>query len=116
VGRGLAAASAIISLTNRPLDVVSDPDRPAHKNSEAELRGTLLDPARPTARLGRLLYEEMEHLAPGAADFIPWDDLSNDMREIYVLAIDWLIETQGDLLKEALADNDDIFRGAVMVK
>ena len=57
-----------MSLTKGPLDVVSGPDRPAHEISGTEHRGTLLDPARPTARLGRLLYEEMERLAPGAAD------------------------------------------------
>jgi hypothetical protein len=56
---------------------------------------------RPIERLGKLLYEEMEHLDPGAGDYIDWDSLTDRQRDFYLLLVGSLL-SERELVLEIL--------------
>lgn len=41
--------------------------------------------------LARTLYESLEHLAPGAGDYVEWDDLPQWGRDLHLNAVERLL-------------------------
>jgi hypothetical protein len=60
----------------------------------------------PIEALARLLYEEMERLAPGVDDYVPWDDLDASQRSFHLHVVARLL-SERDLIRCALANADD---------
>ena len=63
----------------------------------------------PIVRLGRVLYEAMEHLDPGFDDYVKWDDSSEREREFCVLCVKAILQ-QRALVDAALASDNHVSR------
>ena len=88
-------------------------------NSEAtcpEVSGGGGAPETAITRLGQALYDQMEHLAPDASDHVVWDRLPAHTKELFVLAVEHLIDVYPDLLEQALANNNGVGRGPKIVE
>ena len=77
ISRRSIAVSAIMSLTKGPLDVVSEPDRPARSRAIVEL--------------ARRLHWKMEHLDPSDTDS-GWVNLTDREREFYCLCVKAILD------------------------
>jgi hypothetical protein len=60
-------------------------------------------------RLAKVLYEEMERLAPGAGDYVEWDALSDWRRDFSMLCIERIFEEQ-ELCAQIVA-HDNVISG-----
>jgi hypothetical protein len=94
-----------MSLTNRPLDVVSGSDRPARETGAEDAVETQnpipspLTPERATERLACILYETESKLDP-TGDDPPWTALTEYERDFYRCCIRKLM-TRSDLVAPA---------------
>ena len=63
------------------------------------------------AALGRVLYEKMEHLDPGAGKFVEWDELTIRQREFYSLCAEAILRER-ELVERALhCASDNVILG-----
>lgn len=70
-------------------------------------------PARPREQLACRLYETMQRLAPGAGDYIEWDDLSTWYRDLYLNCIDALLVDRDVLVRAIHLCDNDMVEGAL---
>jgi hypothetical protein len=61
-------------------------------------------------RVAVCLYETMEHLDPGEADYVEWQDLPDRDREFYALTVRRLLALRKVDLLELLSDDHDVGR------
>ena len=69
------------------------------------------------SNLARLLFEEMERLAPSANDEGSWSEISEWERLLYLNCVDRLL-CEHNLIRLAceISDDDEVFRGAKKAK
>lgn len=58
-------------------------------------------PENAIALLGRVLYEEMERLAPGAGDYVEWEKLPQWERDLHINGVCRVLR-ESDLVMAAL--------------
>jgi hypothetical protein len=66
-------------------------------------------PSRQYFELGRCLYEEFERLGP-RPDASGWDEMPLEERRTYALVAEALVARKAGMLRQALADYDDVCR------
>jgi hypothetical protein len=63
--------------------------------------------------LARILYEKMERLAPGAGEYVAWDELPEWERDLHRHGIEAVLEDRDLLFSAVPFAGDDVINGCI---